>query len=112
MSITAVAPTFFCEVEPDRDCAWVKPVGELDLATVDALDREVRSLLTSGFRSLVLDLRALSFLDSTGVRYILTLARAAEPDGFRLELVQGGDHVRRLFELTGTLTALPFLGSR
>ena len=83
--------------------------GELDLASVEPLAREVDSLLGRGFGSLVLDLRGLTFLDSSGLRYVLTLARAAVQDGFRLELLQGGDSVRRVFELTGTESSLPFV---
>ncbi len=112
MSATAEPPTFRCDVEPERDRVRVVLTGELDLATVEPLEREVDSLLGSGFRWIVLDLRGLTFLDSSGLRYLLTLADGARNDGFRLELIQGGDSVRRLFELTGTQDALPFVEAR
>ncbi len=109
LSATAEPPIFRCDVEPDRDRARVVLTGELDLAGVEPLEREIDSLLGSGFRRIVVDLRGLTFLDSSGLRYVLTLARSASEDGFRLELIQGGDAVRRLFELTGTQDALPFV---
>ena len=112
MSATAEPPIFSCDVAPDRDRARVLLTGELDLATVEPLEREVDSLLGSGFRWIVLDLRGLTFLDSSGLRYLLTLARNASAEGYRLELIQGGDNVRRLFELTDTLGALPFVEAR
>ncbi|MDQ3741117.1 MAG: STAS domain-containing protein [Actinomycetota bacterium] len=88
------------------------PSGELDLAGVETLEREVVTLLESGFRSLLLDLRSLTFLDSSGLRCVLMLARRARTEGFGLELIQGPDNVRRLFELTGTCRALPFVEPR
>ncbi len=110
MSAT-VEPLFACHVEPDRSRVRVVPEGELDLATVEALEREVDSLLDSGFRSILVDLRGVTFLDSSGLRYLLMLARAAGTDGFRLELVHGDANVRRIFELSGTLDGLPFVAA-
>ncbi len=112
LSATVEPPTFTCDVQPERDRARVVLAGELDMATVEPLEREVDSLVDSGFRRVVLDLRGLTFLDSSGLHYLLTLARRASHDGLRLELIQGGDDVRRLFELTGTEGALPFVEAR
>ena len=102
-------PVFECDVQPARDRVRVSPVGELELATVEVLEREVQSLLDRGFRSIVIDLRGLTFVDSTGLRCLLTLAQASESVPFRLELVRGGGHVHRIFELTGLADALPFV---
>ena len=110
MSAILEPPTFTCHVEPDRARVRVVLAGELDLATVEPLEREVRSLLDRGFRWILLDLRGLTFLDSSGLRYVLDLHRAASDVGFRLELVHGAN-VRRIFELSGTLEALPFVAA-
>ena len=112
MSAVVELPTFTCAVQPERDRVRIRLTGELDLAGVEPLEREVASLLDSGSRSLLLDLRGLTFLDSSGLRCVLMLARRAGTEGFRLELIQGGDNVRRLFELTGTSLALPFVEPR
>jgi anti-anti-sigma factor len=57
---------FRCEVHPARDAVQVRPVGELDLATVPIVDAELADLWAVGFSSLVLDLREVCFLDSNG----------------------------------------------
>jgi anti-anti-sigma factor len=49
----------------------------------------------------VLDLRDLTFIDTSGVHVILDAARAARRDGRRLMLVQGSPEVDRVIELTG-----------
>lgn len=98
---------FRCDVFPERDRARLAPVGELDLAVADHMEAEARGLWRSGRRLLVIDLRGLSFIDSSGVRMLLGLCADAR-DGLRLELIPGAPAVQRVFELTGTLEALPF----
>ena len=56
----------------------VAPVGELDIATVYKLESEVARLLESGFARIVLDLRGLSFIDSTGLCLVLRLAARSD----------------------------------
>ena len=88
--------------------AVVVPQGDLDLATVLELQRAFEEVVARGAESVVVDLGELKFIDSTGLRQLLTLARGAPHDGFRLELLPGSPTVMRLFELTGTLDLLPF----
>ncbi|MFZ0385865.1 MAG: STAS domain-containing protein [Solirubrobacteraceae bacterium] len=99
---------FAVGVEPAREVVRVKPVGELDLATVVLLADQVSDLLTVGFAQLIIDLRGLSFIDVAGLRLLLSLAQRARSDGWRLSLIQGSGPVQRLFTLTGTDRRLPF----
>ena len=55
------------------------------------------------------NLSALEFMDSTGLRLVLALDAEARRDGFTLSLVRGSAAVQRVFELTGTAGALPFV---
>ncbi len=95
-------------VEPAREVVRVKPVGELDLATVSMLAGQVSELLMVGFEQLIIDLRGLSFIDISGLRLLLSLTRRARSDGWRLTLIQGNGPVERLFALTETDRQLPF----
>ncbi len=96
------SPPFTVTVVPDRREVVVIPAGDLDLATVDRLDREIRELRAVGFDHVVLDLRQLEFLDSSGLRLLLSLRNTAKRAGHRLELVPGVSPVQRVFELTAT----------
>ncbi len=74
--------------------------GDLDIAGADALDEEllqVESSARSGV--LALDLREISFLDSSGLRVLLAADARARGDGRRLVLVRGSAVVHRVFEI-------------
>ncbi len=82
----------------------IAPQGPIDLQTAEMLEGDVHALRRSGHREVVLDLRQVTFLDSYGLRVLLSLRNAAARDGFRLTLVPGPAPVQRLFELTATQT--------
>ena len=103
------AESFRCEVSREDGAATVRAVGALDLATVPVLDDQLAELRDAGFRRLILDLRGLHFMDSSGLHCILKYDSLARNDGFSIELVQGGRAVQRVFELTGTTAHLPFI---
>ena len=90
------------DVVPDRRVVVVVLEGELDLASIDRLDREVRELRGVGFGEIVVDLRGVEFLDSAGLRLLLSLRNDAKRGGYGLELVRGPACVQRVFELTAT----------
>jgi anti-anti-sigma factor len=95
------ASAFEIDVRPARSRVIVTPRGELDLATVGGLEAEVTDLRARGFTAVVLDLRELTFMDSTGLRLLLRLDEAALADGWSFAIVDdGGGPVRRLLELT------------
>jgi anti-anti-sigma factor len=102
------AGAFSCEVTPERDHVVVRPVGELDMATVRVVDQELRQLQQSGFRALVLDLSGLTFMDSTGLHLVTRWTAEASQDGFSFELKPGSPNVQRVFELAEMMHGLPF----
>ena len=83
------------------DAAVVGVRGELDLNTVDAL-RNVLHSQEARAATLVLDLRQLDFIDSSGLSLVVAEQARAREDGFRFAVAVGGaPAVQRLFELTG-----------
>ena len=81
--------------------AWVQVVGELDVATTPQLDRTLREAELQA-RLVVLDLRELAFMDSSGVHAIVDASSRARSVGRRLVLVRGAPNVDRMFALTGS----------
>lgn len=77
----------------------VRLVGELDLAGAPALSEAVARAAADGGsgRPLVLDMRDVSFIDSTGVR---TLLEAAQSVGGSLALLAPSPAVTRVLDLT------------
>jgi anti-sigma B factor antagonist len=80
-------------------------VGELDLASMHVLAQELEEL-SDGAQSLVLDLRRLQFIDSTGLHVLLRADRQLADTGGQLTIVRGPQSVDRLFRLTGLDTRL------
>jgi anti-sigma B factor antagonist len=85
----------------------LRPAGELDIATAPRLERVLLHERGPGDR-VVLDLADLQFIDSTGLRVIVRAVEASRTGGWELTLRQGPPAVRRVFEITGVLGALPF----
>ena len=101
--------SFRCESRRDGPGVLrVEVAGELDLATVpqlgDALSRAVADDLL-----VILDLRELTFIDSTGLHAIVGAQERLGEDGRRLALVRGPPSVQRVFELTGVRGRLNFV---
>lgn len=74
--------------------------GELDLATVPVAEAELRRAEAS-YDLIVLDLRRLTFIDSSGLRLMVGADRRAHERGAALVIVEGPPQVRRLFDLSG-----------
>jgi anti-sigma B factor antagonist len=92
---------FTCEVRRNGGSAWVRPAGDLDLDTVHRVEAALAGLHDEGSGRLVLDLRGLTFMDSTGLRLVIRWHTAAEDKGFEFAIVPGPEIVQRVFRLTG-----------
>jgi anti-anti-sigma factor len=80
-------------------------VGELDRAGCRAL-RGCFQVLEPQVRSVVLDLRDLTFIDGAGIATLVDLSAELEVGLRRLEVVGLGGQVQRVLELTGAASAL------
>jgi anti-anti-sigma factor len=74
--------------------------GELDLSSVGKVEDELKRVEADEPTLLVLDLSQLSFLDSTGLRAVVTADERARTNGRRLVVVRGSDAVQRVFAIT------------
>ena len=100
------APTFALDVEARDGWTRVTVSGELDLATVDPFSEAVRDALAAG--AVVIDLRDVSFMDSSGVRALNTALREAADAGRELRVAEGMQPiVLQVLEITGMLGLLP-----
>jgi anti-sigma B factor antagonist len=93
----------------ERDGSLVLMVhGELDIATSPLLDEALTRARDTDATSIVVDLRGLSFIDSTGLHVLVRHARA-EGGRARVRLTKGSPQTQRLFQLSGVLEQLPFV---
>ena len=85
----------------------VRVSGELDMASAETFEHEVRRALKSDALSVVLDLDEVSFVDSTGLRALLMVAELMRSTGRRLRMVKASKELKRLVEVSGVKDALP-----
>jgi anti-anti-sigma factor len=102
--------TLSLQTYTEPDSVRVAVAGELDLSSALTFEEELLRIEERCHPALlVLDLRLLKFLDSTGLRLILSAHARAINRGRKLTIVQGGEAVRRIFRLTGVLERLNFV---
>ena len=96
----AAPPPLHCTWKAGSCASWVHVAGRLDRATSRQLVRTLAEAQLNA-RLLMLDLRELTFIDSSAIDVILDAAARARRRGGRLMLARGPAEVDRVFTLTG-----------
>jgi anti-sigma B factor antagonist len=99
------------EVEQGGGATVVKLHGELDLASAPAFGAQLDQTTSAAPDAIVLDLTALEFIDSTGLRSILSIDEGCRERGQRFAVVPGGSQVARLFEIARVQEHLELISS-
>ena len=94
--------------EREGDVHILRLEGELDLVNGDEIHRALERVQDSDAVTTVVDLSGLTFIDSTGIRLLLTADSRARRDSHRLMLIPGPPNVQRVFEICGVRDVLPF----
>jgi anti-sigma B factor antagonist len=104
-----VRPTRF-EISQHDDRS-LSIAGELDMATIVQLSERVDGQLEAHPDQLTLDLRELSFMDSSGLRLLIELHDRSRAEGWDLRLIAPRHEAAlTVLRATGADTALPFEG--
>ena len=82
--------------------ARVALTGELDMSTVSAVEHTLDVCRADRVEAVIVDLRGLSFLDSSGLHAFLRARNDADENGHRLHLVSASRPARVVFEVTET----------
>ncbi|WP_433390923.1 STAS domain-containing protein [Micromonospora sp. KLBMP9576] len=88
----------------------LRPTGEVDLATADALEATITDALgRPGVREVVVDLADVRFLDSSGIRVLVRGATEARGRDMTLRVTDPQPVVARVLRITavGALLGLP-----
>ena len=92
---------FNVEERRQGDATVLTVSGELDLRTSPELEERLTGAFGAGIELVILDLRQIEFMDSTGLRVLLGAHQRAHESGRRFALVRGADQVERVLTLTG-----------
>ncbi len=95
-------------VASDGDGVVLAVAGEIDLANAEEFGDRVRGLIDSTEDEVVLSLRDCGFIDSTGIRTLIMLARELRARGQTLVLTDLNGGPRRVFEIAGLLDRREF----
>jgi len=86
----------------NRDWLYLKPSGELDMASADQLKKTIiEGLAKSGCRMLWLDFALVSFIDSSGLGVLLGRYRELAPLGGKIIITHANAQVYRLLFASG-----------
>lgn len=87
-------------VRHDGTTTTLALTGEFDLAEIDLVRAKFAEACGNGSSRVVIDLRELTFIDSTGISFLLSATK--EDEGGRLSFVAcDAPAVRRVFAITG-----------
>ena len=92
---------FECQASREPHHVRLSLHGEFDIAGAPHFEAALAELELERPERILLDLRGLSFLDSSGLRALLLADTRAREAGRRLTILQGPEAVRRVFEITG-----------
>jgi anti-sigma B factor antagonist len=96
--------------EPLDDARLIRAAGEIDMSTVDALRHEVLAARDE-VATVLLDLSGITFIDSTGLSFLLEASQSSAAGHWAFVLVHPSRVVQRLIEVSGTADLLPALDS-
>lgn len=89
------------EAHRSDDTTRLALAGEFDLSNASQVEDALKEVESERPALLVLDLRELTFMDSTGLRVMVSADARARDDSRRLAVVQGPESVHRVFRITG-----------
>jgi anti-anti-sigma factor len=92
---------FQVQVRREAQTEFIAVIGELDLASGPQLESELDRIVPAETTQVVVDLRELEFMDSTGLSIIVRAHQRLAEAGCELSLVKGSTQVQRLLDLTG-----------
>jgi anti-sigma B factor antagonist len=108
---TQPRPRFVIDVVRTARAAVVTLTGDFDVVCADAFKRRMADATADEPPHVVIDLRALTFIDSTGLAMLLRVNEMSRDQDFALWIVSGEDDPPfKIFRMTGTTSILPIVG--
>lgn len=80
--------------------------GEIDLASVESLEAAIAATEATAAKDVVLDMSGVTFLDSSGLRVLVTANERLSATGGRLVIRRPSPSVMRVLEITGLLSTI------
>jgi anti-anti-sigma factor len=91
----------------DSDACVLRVDGDFDGAAVPQVRDSLNAALSEGFRSIVLDLSGVTYMDSSALGFVVWADQRLQPVAGRLALAGANADVARILELTGLIGVAP-----
>ena len=85
--------------------------GEVDVYTSPRLKEEIVDIVDGGCVNIIIDLEAVSFIDSSGLGVLVSGLRRVKEHGGTLRLVCTKDGILKIFRITGLDKVFPVFSS-
>jgi anti-sigma B factor antagonist len=102
---------FRVETQTTGRAVTVTASGELDLVSSPTLEEALERVGDTDVDLVLLDLRGLEFMDSTGLHVLIKAHQRLQERGRQFAVIKGGVQVERLLSLTGVAELLKIVGS-
>lgn len=102
-------PSFDLRIVRKDRSTHIAPCGELDIATTPGLEQALSDATADSVTEIVLDLRELTFMDSTGLRALAQANSIAAERGISLSIIRGPRQIERVLEISGLGALLPLV---
>jgi anti-sigma B factor antagonist len=112
MEVTSKHPYLTIEVTSASDAHTIVLSGEVDLLGTPQIEAALKDAYDANPELIVIDLKNLTFIDSSGLHALVTGHELCRARGQELRIIPGPANVQRLFELTGMNEVLPFYDSK
>ena len=90
-------------IEERNGMTVISILGKIDSPFIASFDRTMRDLITQGNRLIVLDLNALEYINSAGLRVLIMTAKSLNRPGDLFRIAGLKADVRQVFEIAGLL---------
>jgi anti-sigma B factor antagonist len=105
-------PGFRVQIDAGEGIHVISVFGEVDVASAPALDQALAEAMGSEATSVVLDLAGVTFLDSAGIRVLLSAVTASRDGDRKLSVRRDYQPpVDRVLALAGVIEELPYLAT-
>jgi anti-sigma B factor antagonist len=98
---------FQIEERVEQRVPVISVAGEIDVATAPQLREALHGVIAQGQSTVVLDLLAVTFLDSTALGVLVGGLKRCRESGGELHVVVADARIRKIFEITGLDKVFP-----
>lgn len=108
VNVNSQHPYLTIEVTSAPGAHTIVLIGEADLLGAPNIEASLADAATGEAQCIIVDLRNLTFIDSSGLRALMGGHEQCVARGHELRIIPGPANVQRLFELSGMNEVLPF----